>query len=398
MPTRRTVLATLGAAACLPLAAGAPLVAQGDPRADSAGFSFDLRRHFAEPVTIAAIDVLRLDGESLIRCTAADGAVGIIPAHEKLTDFLSLLKELVRPFFINKDARDLPELVEGVYLEERNYKYAGMPFWNAVANIELCLLDLLGKQAGLPSGRLFGEFRRTQLPVYLSRFDRDTTAQQEVAAAARDLARTGATAVKFKTGRRMSNSPQQTRRDIAMVALARETFGNGVAIYLDANGSYRTAAEAIRIGREFERLGASFLEEPCPWEDFAATKQVADALEMTIAGGEQDSSLPKFRWLIENQALDLVQPDLFYNGGLIRALRVAQLAAAAGLPITPHSPRVGLPAAPTLHLMALVPNPGPHMEYKTSPEIQNGTVRVPDATGFGLEYDAPRFARAEVIA
>lgn len=133
-----------------------------------------------------------------------------------------------------------------------------------VAAVEMAGLDLIGRRQNIPVGRLFGKPRRNEVPVYTSRFPRDNSAQEEAESVGRVLDRTGASACKRKVGRRMKNHTAQSRRDFAMVALARETFGDEVAIYLDANGSYQTAEEGLCHARKFERRGASFLEEPCP--------------------------------------------------------------------------------------------------------------------------------------
>ena len=127
----------------------------------------------------------------------------------------------------------------------------------------------------------------------------------------------------------MFNTPEQTRRDLAMLELARKTWGDDVEIFVDANGSY-AAKEAIQIGREMEKLKIGFLEEPCRWQDYQGTLAVADALDMTVAGGEQDSSLDQFQWMIARRVVDLVQPDIYYSGGLTRMLRVAKMAELAG--------------------------------------------------------------------
>jgi L-alanine-DL-glutamate epimerase-like enolase superfamily enzyme len=77
--------------------------------------------------------------------------------------------------------------------------------------------------------------------------------------------------------------------------------------------------------------GFSFYEEPVPFDCYEETRQVADALTIRIAGGEEEASLRQFRWLIETGVLHVVQPDMFYFGGMTRALRVARMAEAAGL-------------------------------------------------------------------
>ena len=103
-----------------------------------------------------------------------------------------------------------------------------------------------------------------------------------------------------------------------------------MTIYADANGSYDIPM-ALRIGHIMEEHGLAFLEEPVPFDYYDETKRIADALSLPVAGGEQESSLRRFRWMIEQRCVDVVQPDLFYFGGFVRSIRVARMAAAAGL-------------------------------------------------------------------
>jgi L-alanine-DL-glutamate epimerase-like enolase superfamily enzyme len=249
---------------------------------------------------------------------------------------------------------------------------------------------------------------RTEIPIYLSSLRRDTTPEREVAWIAPRIEETGARAVKIKVGGRMSGnadaSPGRTER---LISLARETFGPDVALMADANGSY-DAAKGIEIGRRLEGAGFAFFEEPCPFEELEQTKAVADALDMTVAGGEQDASLPRFSRMARDRVIDLLQPDICYVGGLTRALRVARIAAEAGLRITPHSPNTGAGAAPMLQFASVAPNIGPHQEYRgeavrpeswhnTTFEITRGTVAVPKGPGLGLDIDPTVFEKAQII-
>ena len=129
---------------------------------------------------------------------------------------------------------------------------------------------------------------------------------------------------------------------------------------------------------------------------------------MVVAGGEQDSSLPRFRWMIEHRVVNLVQPDLAYNGGLLRCLRVAKMAQRAGMSITPHCPKADPNTAYMLHFAAVVPNLGPHQEYSApgprgswwrvpSFEVENGVVPVPTGPGLGVEYDPAIWQEAEIV-
>jgi L-alanine-DL-glutamate epimerase-like enolase superfamily enzyme len=194
-----------------------------------------------------------------------------------------------------------------------------------------------------------------------------------------------------------------TRRDLALIPLTRKTFGDEMAIHADANGSYDIPT-ALRIGKVMQEHGLAFLEEPVPFDSYDETKAIADALPIPVAGGEQESSLRRFRWMIEHRGVDVVQPDLFYFGGLIRSIRVAHMAAVAGLPCTPHMSDGGLGYLYVAHYASCVPNAGPFQEYKgrdTSLPVAsdsstlrsvNGVLTVPTGPGLGVTID-PAFVK-----
>jgi L-alanine-DL-glutamate epimerase-like enolase superfamily enzyme len=129
----------------------------------------------------------------------------------------------------------------------------------------------------------------------------------------------------------------------------------------DANGSYSAAGDRDRQAAPGDEL--LWFEEPCPWEELSETKKVADALSMKIAFGEQDSSLWLFQWMIDNHVMAIVQPDLNYNGGFIRAARVARMARKANLWICPHNTQTGAASVNILQFASVTPNIGPYMEY-----------------------------------
>ena len=179
-----------------------------------------------------------------------------------------------------------------------------------------------------------------------------------------------------------------------------------MTIYADADGSY-DALQAIEVGRMLESYGVALFEEPCPWEDFVATKLVADTLTIDVAGGEQDTSLPRFQWMVENRGVDLLQPDLLNNGGFIRSMRVARMAQEAGLPVSPHSPTSGPGAALGLQFASVVENLGPYQErradaqaapwYAPTFDVQNGQLAIPAGPGLGVTYEDGLLADAEVV-
>jgi len=390
------------------LLAAAPVAASTEPGAipDYEKPFLELHRHVATPVKIAKIELLRIRADYFLRTTSTDGVQGIVRTKQ-VEDYIPILLRRVAPHFMGKDARDLEALIDSVYIA--NYKMAGQAFWAPVAYVEQSLFDLLGRTAKKPVGALLGGIIRKEIPVYLSGSGRETTAEQEVDVYVKGIERTGAKAVKFKIGGRMSrNADAYPGRTETMMKLARKRLGSSIAIYIDANGSYN-AAKAIEVGRMLQDLGVKFFEEPCPWEELGETRKVAEALEMPVAAGEQDASLWRFQWMIQNRVMDIVQPDLNYNGGFIRAARVARMARAANIPIVPHNTQTGASAVNILQFASAIPNIGPYMEYPhRGPEkaeswytpnffVRNGMVKVPEGPGLRIQIDPAYLAKAQVI-
>jgi L-alanine-DL-glutamate epimerase-like enolase superfamily enzyme len=401
--TRRTFLHATGSAfavAMLPRALRAAEVADEG--------LFRLRQQIKTPVKIASIEVVRINNIDFVRSRSTDGAEGLAITNGRADDLLPFFQRRVVPYFIGKDGRDIESLVDGVYLHQANYKYAGMAFWCCVGWAEFSLMDMLGKLANKSIGELLGGVVRKQAAVYMSSLRRDTTPQQEVDWIGKRVAETGAKAIKLKIGGRMSrNADAAPGRSEQLVALARKTFGDGITIYVDANGSY-DSAKAIEVGKMLEAHNVAWYEEPCPFEEYDQTKRVADALKVPVAGGEQDTSFPRFRQMIRDTVVDIVQPDLNYNGGFIRTIRVANLAASRNMPTTPHSPKADPNEAYVLHFVSRTPNAGPFQEYDAAPrkratwytpsmEVKNGMLEVPTGPGLGITIDPAVLAKAEVV-
>ena len=221
----------------------------------------------------------------------------------------------------------------------------------------------------------------------------------------RGVEETGAKAVKFKIGGRMSrNADAYPGRTETLVKLGRKRLGDKILLFADANGSY-DAEKGIEVGKMLQDLNYQFFEEPCPWEEISETKKVADALDIKIAVGEQDASLWRFNWMMETGVMQIVQPDLNYNGGFVRAARVARIARKFGIPITPHNTQTGAASAKILHFGSCIPNAGEYMEYPhrgvAKPEswyspnfqIKDGKLAVPTGPGLGIEFD-PKYLNA----
>jgi len=395
---RRTMLqmtAAAGALAMVPKAAAQAAATASIEQLEAAARAPVLKRElFSSPVVIESIELLRGRHDYLIRVRSKEGAEGIAVDNGRARYLYPILNKLVIPYFIGKDVRDLERHLWEVYRHRSNYKLQGLALWCPVAWVEFAILDMLGRIVGKPIGELLGKVVRRQVPFYVASGRRDTTPAEEVAYLQELIEQTGAKAVKFRIGGRMSrNADAMPGRTEKLIPLARKVLGDHIAIHADSNSSY-DPPQAIKIGRMLEEIGAVFFEEPCPFDHFEDTKQVADALSIPIAGGEQECSQYRFRWAIANRGLDIVQPDLHYYGGLIRSTRVARMAAVAGMPTTVHISG-GFGFVYMLHFASFTPNIGPYQEYKRTIEryrhwfdpplcIEDGALTVPQGPGVGI--------------
>jgi len=361
------------------------------------------------PVKIASMELLRNRRNFLVRVRTADGAEGMsVPNSMHMVHLYPIFLNRVAPFFVGKDARGLEDHLWELYRHDDNYKYQGLALWVCTAAAEFAVLDLLGKVAGKSLGDLLGGVKQREVAVYTASGVRGNTPEEEVAHLKTIVGESGAKALKFRLGGRMSrNADSLPGRTEALIPMVRDAFGKGMTLYADSNSSY-DAKEAIRIGRIMEAHDYAFYEEPCRFDHLHETKAVADALNIPVAAGEQEFSEDRFRWTIANRGVDIVQPDLHYYGGFIRSMRVAKMAHAAGMLCTPHMSGSGLGYLDAAYFAACIPNPVPFTEFKGNAEIpvtskssslrvENGVVRIPSGPGFGIEID-PSFVRESVNA
>jgi L-alanine-DL-glutamate epimerase-like enolase superfamily enzyme len=354
---------------------------------------------FPSPVLIESLELLRYRNRFLCRVRSKDGAEGTSVAHSTMRSLYPIFGHALQPFFIGQDARELDRLLEKAMVYQFNFRYSGLALGIPLATIEFAILDMLGQIANKSIGQLIGEIHHPKVDVYQATEYREKSVEKSLELIKRDVAEYNCTAVKIKIGGLMFmykdldtvGPPGRTER---MIPLIRETFGDNMALYADSNGFY-SVDEAIRVSRLLEEYKYGFFEEPVHFDWYEETKQVADAVDIPIAGGEQEYSLHGFRWLVANDGLQIVQPDNYYFGGMIRSMRVALMAHACGKKCTPHMSGGGLGFLYMIHFVSALPNAAGHHEFKglstyvdyeckTSPlQVEDGKLTVPTGPGLG---------------
>ena len=344
-----------------------------------------------------------------VRVTTDDGAQGWGQVSTYHADISALiLHRQVAPWALGQDASDLGALLQRI--DDMECKFPGSHLYRAVGGVETALWDLHGRLAGRPVCVLLGG-TPGRLRAYASSMKRDITPEAEARRFAGLRERLGFDAFKFRVGAECGHDRDEwPGRTEAIVPAVRRALGDDATLLADANSCF-SVPRALEVGRLLQDHGVVHFEEPCPYEDYAATRRVREALTIDVTGGEQDNYLPAWQAMIEGRVVDVVQPDVCYLGGLTRTLRVVRMAQAAGLPVTPHSANLSLVTLFTMHLLRAIPNAGPYLElsiegpdyypwqqdlFVESPyAVQDGQVTVTDAPGWGVQIHPDWLAAAQ---
>lgn len=373
-----------------------------------------LRRDlFRNPVVIDSLELLRYGTSYICIVRSKDGAEGISIAHNDISSLTSIFLKKLKPFFIGQDVRELDLIMQKVYNYQFNFRYNGISLGIPLATIEFAILDMLGKIAGLPMGQLIGDLHNKEVGVYVATEFRELPLEEHFARIKDSVNEYDVKALKIKIGYMFAGTkdihyPGLAGKSEKLIPMVREHYGDHWNLYADSNGYYDTGG-AIRIGKLLEENKYSYFEEPVMYDHFEDIKKVADALTIPIANGEQDNSFYNFRWLIANNGLETLQPDNYYFGGFTRSMRVALMAHAFGKTCTPHMSGGGLGYLYNIHLVSVLPNAGPHHEFKgletdvpfecpTSPlKVVGGKIKVPTGPGLGINIDPDFIRKHEVI-
>ena len=295
-------------------------------------------------------------------------------------------------------------------ISEREHKYPGSYLRRAMTGLDTALLDLRGKLEEKPVTALLGG-TPGKLRAYASSMKRDITPRDEAKRLCKLRDEKGFDAFKWRVGsecgRDKDEWPGRTEEIIPTVSRA---LGDGMAKLVDGNSCY-TPKRAIEVGRMLEAEGIGHFEEPCPYWEFEWTRQVTDALSIDVTGGEQDCEFTAWATMIDMRAVDIVQPDVMYLGGMLRTLHVCEMAAKAGLPVTPHAANLSLVTMCTMHLLRAIPNAGKYLEFSIEEEdyypwqydlflgepyrIEDGKATVTEAPGWGVEINPAWLDKAQ---
>lgn len=349
---------------------------------------------------ITSVETFTTEYVALVRVRTDDGDEGwgqVSPYNADIT--AQVVHRQVACHVLGLDASDV-EAVTATVLD-REHKFPGTYLYRALSGVDTALWDIRGKRAGKSMCQLLGG-TVSSFPVYASSMQRQITPQAEAERMLALKEQYGYQSFKFRVARECGHDVDQwPGRTEEIVKVMRKTLGDDVNLLVDANSGY-TPTKAIEVGKLLKDYGISHFEEPCPYWQLDWTRQVTEAIDIDITGGEQDNNIVVWKQMIDSRAVDIVQPDICYMGGITRTLQVVEMAREAGIPCTLHSANLSLVTLFSIHLMAAIENPGKYVEFSIEGldyypwqdriftpnfEINEGQVSLSDLPGWGIEIN-----------
>lgn len=282
----------------------------------------------------------------------------------------------------------------------------------AMSGIDIALWDILGKKAGLPVYKLLGGYSDKLVPYASCGFYSKGKDSDSLAKEIEGYFKQGFKYAKIKIGRNpgvfMSPLPNMSspekctctlEQDLRRVASCCDVAKKyGAKIMVDANNTWNTFT-AIKMGRELQKLGVFWLEEPLHLDNVDGSAELAAALDMAVAGYESEIGLFRFKQFIDKRAVDIVQPDVIWSGGFTECRKIAYYAQAHGLPVNPHVFSSAVSLAANSHFLAALNNAGIlEMDRNVYPlrdallkapitVAEDGFVHMSQKPGLGIELN-----------
>ena len=349
---------------------------------------------------ITSIETFHNEYLALVRLRTDEGDEGwgqVSPYNADIT--AQIVHRQVAYHILGMDAENITAITQTVL--DREHKFQGTYLYRALCGVDTALWDIRGKRANKSVSQLLGS-NVSSFPVYASSMKRDITpeAEAERLLALKEIY--GYQSFKFRIARECGHDIDQwPGRTEAMIKTVRKMLGDEINLLVDANSGY-TPAKAIEVGKMLEDFGVSHFEEPCPYWELDWTRQVTEALDIDVTGGEQDNNMIVWQKMIDTRAVDIIQPDICYMGGITRSLQVAEMAKAAGIPCTLHSANLSLVTLFSIHFMAAIENAGKYVEFSIEDlnyypwqdqiftpgyRVENGEVALSSAPGWGIEIN-----------
>ena len=312
------------------------------------------------------------------------------------------IKEISR-YLVGKD----PFAIEShlLHMQRDTYWRSGPVLSTAISAVEIALWDIKGQALGVPVYELLGGLVSDRIKVYVNAWFSGAKTPEEFAERAKATVAQEFRALKWDPFGSAYLTMSTAELDAALdkVAAVREAVGPDVDLMIEAHGRFDVMT-GVRVGRELAPFRPFWYEEPIPPGNVGALAKVRESVEVPIAAGERCYSRFDCADLLNTEAVDVIQPDVCHVGGLLETKRVAVMADAAYIPISPHNPGGPVGNAAALHFAAschnfllletMITDVPWRKEVTTEKwEFEEGCFIMPDTPGLGLELREEVFDR-----
>lgn len=322
----------------------------------------------------------------------------------------ALIEKELKPVLLGEDAMLRERLWLKMFKKSYQHGRGGVAI-GAISGIDIALWDIFGKACKQPVYKLLGGFD-PKVKVYAScGFYKIGKTLDDLKREMEQHVKEGFRAVKMKVGRLPKISASVLRvmpggdlctvtfeEDIRRVEAVREVVGKDVDILVDANNAWDIRYAKL-YAKELKRLGVYLLEEPMSTEDLRGNAELNRFTTIPVAGFETAYTMHEFKQFIDQQVIDIAQPDAIWTGGLTECKKIADYAAANHIKVVLHCFSSALCLASNLHLLASIRN-GDMVEYDvTDNPLRNdilvlpfevgkdGCVELSDRPGLGVEIN-----------
>ncbi len=273
----------------------------------------------------------------------------------------------------------------------------------AISVVDCALWDLKGKWANAPVYTLLGGPTRSEIPAYASMlgYSLDPELAHE---RAQEVVRQGYGATKWFFRDGPTDGVAGIHRNVRLAKTLREAVGPDVDIMLDCWMSW-DVPYTLQMSKRLEEYHPRWLEEPVLPDKIAQYAEIRANSRVHISGGEHEYTRWGHKALLDARAVDVLQPDVHWAGGISEMMKITALASAYDVPVIPHGNSAG-----TIHVLAAWPETTcPLMEYlfkwneitpfffKNPLRPVNGIVTLPTAPGLGVELDPDKTAHQKEL-
>jgi D-arabinonate dehydratase len=301
----------------------------------------------------------------------------------------AVVDKFLKPLLVGEDEELIERLWSRLYMATLRYGRRGIAI-AAISGVDVALWDIMGKRAGRPIYKLLGGYRkRVRAYVtggYYSRGKDIEGLVREVTS----YTKAGFRAVKIKIG------ALSIEEDLARLRAVKDAVGDSVLVAVDANNTY-TYEEALRMGRKLEELGIWFFEEPIQTDLVEWSARLASELDVPIAGYETAFTRWEYLGILREHAVDIVQVDSMWAGGISEFMKIGTLAKTLGYPVIPHYSASGVSLIANLHVAAalgcdwiefhLRPNDLRDRIFREPILRENDELVLPERPGLGYEIN-----------